>query len=82
MIQATIYEAKTNLSRLVKQAQKGELVVITAGRKKAPVAQLIAVNAAEKKRLGILEAPGFVLPDSFFDPLPEEELRAWEGNVE
>jgi antitoxin (DNA-binding transcriptional repressor) of toxin-antitoxin stability system len=82
MIQATIFEAKTNLSRLVKRAQKGEVVVITAGRKKAPVAQLIAVNAAEKKRLGILETPGFVLPESFFDPLPEQELGAWEGNGE
>jgi antitoxin (DNA-binding transcriptional repressor) of toxin-antitoxin stability system len=67
---------------LVKRAQKGEVVVITAGRKKAPVAQLIAVNAAEKKRLGILETPGFVLPESFFDPLPEQELGAWEGNGE
>jgi antitoxin (DNA-binding transcriptional repressor) of toxin-antitoxin stability system len=82
MIQASIFEAKTNLSRLVKRAQKGEVVVITAGRKRAPVAQLVAVSAAEKKRLGILETPGFVLPDSFFEPLPEDELGAWEGNGE
>jgi antitoxin (DNA-binding transcriptional repressor) of toxin-antitoxin stability system len=82
MIQATIFEAKTNLSSLVKQAQKGEVVVITAGRKKAPVARLVAVHATEKKRLGVLETPGFVLPDSFFEPLPEDELRAWEGDGE
>jgi len=82
MIQATIFEAKTNLSSLVKQARKGEVVVITSGRKKAPVARLVAMNAAEKKRLGVLETPGFVLPDSFFEPLPEEELRAWEGDGE
>lgn len=80
MVQATIFEAKTNLSSLVKRAQKGEVVVITAGRKKTPVARLIAVKAAEKKRLGVLETPGFVLPGSFFEPLPEEELRAWEGD--
>ena len=80
MIQATIFEAKTHLSSLVKRAQKGEVVVITSGRKKAPVAQLVAVNAAEKKWLGVLETPGFVLPESFFEPLPEEELRAWEGD--
>jgi antitoxin (DNA-binding transcriptional repressor) of toxin-antitoxin stability system len=82
MIQATIFEAKTNLSSLVKRAQKGEVVVITAGRKKAPVARLVAVKAAEKQRLGVLETPGFVLSDSFFEPLPEEELRAWEGGGE
>ena len=46
------------------------------------MAPLVAVNAAEKKRLGLLETPGFVLPDSFFEPLPEEELGAWEGNRE
>ena len=23
-----------------------------------------------------------VLPDSFFDPLPEEELKAWEGDCD
>ena len=79
MITATIFEAKTNFSRLVKQVQKGEVVVITTGRKKIPVAQLVAVHATEKKRLGILDTPGFVLPQSFFEPLPEEELRAWEG---
>lgn len=82
MIQATIFEAKTNLSSLVKQAQKGEVVVITAGRKKAPVARLVAVKAAEKKRLGVLETPGFELPKGFFEPLPEEELQAWEGSEE
>jgi antitoxin (DNA-binding transcriptional repressor) of toxin-antitoxin stability system len=82
MIQATIFEAKTNLSSLVKQAQKGEVVVITTGRKKAPVARLIAVHATDKKRLGILETPDFVLPETFFEPLPDEELRAWEGDGE
>jgi len=82
MIRATIFEAKTNLSGLVKQAQKGELVVITTGRKKTPVARLVAVKPIEKKRLGVLETPGFVLPDSFFEPLPEEELQAWDGSGE
>lgn len=82
MVQATIFEAKTNLSRLVKQAQKGDEVVITAGRKKTPVARLVALHPQEKKRLGILETPGFVLPPAFFEPLPEDELSAWEGNEE
>jgi len=82
MIQATIFEAKTSLSSLVKKAQKGEVVVITSGRNKTPVAKLIAVRPAPKRRLGILETPGFAIPDSFFEPLPEEELQAWEGESE
>ena len=30
-------------------------------------------------RLGVLENPGFRLAESFFEPLPEDELRLWEG---
>jgi len=82
MITATIYEAKTNLSELVKKAQKGETVIITSGRDKTPVAKLEAIHPVGKKRLGALETPGFVLSDQFFEPLPEEEFRRWNGEVE
>lgn len=79
MITASIFEAKTNLSNLVKQAQKGEAVVITSGRNKTPVARLEAIHPVAKKRLGALETPGFVLSEQFFEPLPEEELQLWDG---
>ena len=55
MISSTIFEAKTNLSSLVKQAQKGEIVQITSGRAKTPVARLQAIHPQAKKRLGVLE---------------------------
>jgi prevent-host-death family protein len=77
MITATIFEAKTNLSELLKEAEKGEEVVITSGRAKTPVARLEAIAPIAKKRLGALETPGFVLSPSFFEPLPEDELRLW-----
>jgi prevent-host-death family protein len=76
---ATIFEAKTRLSNLVKRAQKGEEVIITSGRERTPVARLEAIKPVGKKRLGALETPGFVLSEKFFEPLPEEELRRWEG---
>lgn len=79
MITATIFEAKTNLSELLKKAQAGETVIITSGREKTPIAKLEAIQPVQKKRLGGLEDPNFVLPDSFWDDLPEEELRLWEG---
>ncbi|MGH9610927.1 MAG: type II toxin-antitoxin system Phd/YefM family antitoxin [Bryobacteraceae bacterium] len=82
MITATIFEAKTNLSNLVKKAQKGETVIITSGRNKTPVAKLEAIHPVKKKRLGVLENPDFVLGDAFWEPLPEEELRLWEGEEE
>ncbi len=79
---ATIFEAKTNLSELVKRAQAGEEVIITSGREKTPVARLQAFEPVKPKRLGFMDDSGFVLPDSFWDPLPEEELRLWNGEGE
>ena len=38
MIRATISEARTNLSELLKRAQEGETVMITSGWDKTPVA--------------------------------------------
>ncbi len=78
----TIHQAKTNLSKLIARAEAGEEVVITRG--KIPVARLEPVT----KKLGPREAgmlKGKIpdLPDAFFfDPLPEEELRLWEGGDE
>jgi prevent-host-death family protein len=80
MITTSIFEAKTNLSSLLKETQKGEVVVITSGRSKTPVARLEAIQPVAKKRLGALETPGFVLSEHFFEPLPEEELRLWDGS--
>ncbi len=79
MITATVFEAKTKLSQLIKKAQQGEEVIITSGREKKPVAKLLPVEPLAPRRLGFMQHLGIVLPDSFFDPLPEEELRLWEG---
>ena len=79
MSSVTIFEAKTNLSQLFKEAQKGETVIITSGRAKRPVAKLGPVQPVKKKRLGALETPGFVLGKGFFEPLSEDELDLWDG---
>lgn len=81
MISATIFQAKTNLSELLKQVQAGETVIITSGREKTPVARLEAVTPKKPQRLGLLEHLNIQIPDSAWDPLPEEELRLWnEGD--
>ena len=82
MITATIFEAKTNPTELLKKAQAGETVIITSGRDKKPVAKLEAIHPTPKKRLGGLEDPNFVLRDAFWEDLPEEELKLWEGEGE
>lgn len=82
MVKATIFEAKTNLSALVKKAQKGETVIITSGRKRIPVATLEPVKPIVKRRLGTMLIPGYVPTDAIFEPLPEEESKLWEGEGE
>jgi len=82
MQKATIFEAKTNLSRLVRRALQGEEVQITSGRGRRPVVRLVAIDPTPaNRRLGFLEGQGDVGPE-FFDPLPDDELRLWNGGGE
>lgn len=69
-----VHEAKTHLSRLLDKAHAGEEIVI--GKAGKPYARLVPLEAPAKRRLGFMKGK---LDDSFFDPLPEEELAAWEG---
>lgn len=69
--------AKTHLSALLKRVEAGEEIVISRGD--APVARLVPA-IKPRRELGFLAHLGIEIPDSaFFDPLPEEELRQWEG---
>lgn len=78
----TIHQAKTNLSKLIARAEAGEEVVITRGQ--TPVAKLEpVVKKSGPRKAGMLKGKIPDLPDAFFfDPLPEEELRLWEGQDE
>ena len=71
-----IHEAKTNLSKLIAQAERGEDVVISRG--KTPVARLLPIAAAHRRRRpGSLRGKLRVGPE-FFAPLPPDELSGWE----
>jgi prevent-host-death family protein len=72
----TIHKAKTTLSRLVAEVEAGEEIIIARG--KQPVAKIVPIAKPGKRKFGALKGKGWVGPE-FFDPLPEEELRAWEG---
>lgn len=95
----TVHQAKTHLSKLLAEMERGEEVVIS--RRAKPIARLTAIEPRREpvppdqpgwrrrpdgsieflhtgRRPGTLKGL-FELPDSFFDPLPEEELAAWDG---
>lgn len=76
MTTVNIHEAKTNLSRLLAQVEAGDDVVIARNGK--PVARLVAVEPPAKREFGALRGR-IKLDDGFFEPLPDDELDAWEG---
>lgn len=71
-----VHQAKTQLSRLLAQVEAGEEVVIA--RRGEPVARLVACKPRGKRQRDALKGK-IVIPDDFFDPLPEDELKLWEG---
>ena len=71
-----VHEAKTHLSRLLAQVEAGEEVTIARNGK--PVARLVQARDQGRPQPDVFKGK-VVVPDSFFDPLPEEELRLWEG---
>lgn len=74
-----IHTAKTQLSKLIEAAERGEEVLIA--RAGTPVARLVGLGNPKPAR-----APGsmkgrFDVPDSFFDPLADDLLDAFEGKA-
>jgi prevent-host-death family protein len=68
-----VQEAKTHLSRLLERVRAGEEIILAkAGR---PYAKLVPLEEHQQRRPGL--AKGRVT-EAFFEPLPEEELEAWE----
>ncbi|ATG50261.1 type II toxin-antitoxin system prevent-host-death family antitoxin [Brachybacterium vulturis] len=75
-----VQEAKTRLSSLLREVETGSEIVISRGS--TAVARLVPVDAPpqgdRRRPMGFLR---FQVPDTFFEELPEEELRAWEGDA-
>lgn len=70
-----VHEAKTHFSRLLEQAHAGQEIILAKAGK--PYARLMPLAPASPQR-----RPGRLagrVGDDFFDPLPEDELNAWEN---
>lgn len=68
-----VQEAKTHLSALLARVERGEDVQIA--RAGTVVARLVPVAEPPERRFGTME---FEVPAGFDEPLPDEELAAWE----
>ncbi len=68
-----VHDAKTRLSELLARVERGDDFVIARGGK--PVATLKAIDPAPRRELGF--APGPDLPDSFWEPLGDDDLAVW-----
>jgi prevent-host-death family protein len=68
-----VQDAKARLSALLAEAELGGVVKIA--RAGVPAVQLVPLGAAPRE-FGIMDLPP--TPSSFFEPMSEDELAAWE----
>ena len=68
-----VHKAKTHLSRLLNRAHAGEEIIIAKAG--IPYAKLVPVLPVKKRQPGIAKG---AVTDTFFEPLPDEELEGWE----
>jgi prevent-host-death family protein len=74
----TVHQAKTHFSRLLKEAEAGQEVVVMRGKK--PIAKIVPINEASAEKPG----PNFRLIGAYagqiswdedaFDPMTDQEL--------
>jgi antitoxin (DNA-binding transcriptional repressor) of toxin-antitoxin stability system len=76
MEKVTIHAAKTNLSRLIQRVEAGEEILLARGDQ--PVAKLVPLSTTpHERKFGALRGK-IIVDQSFFEPLPEDELSRWE----
>jgi prevent-host-death family protein len=76
--QYNVHEAKTRLSQLLEQVEAGDEVVIA--RSGRPVARLVPYEPRRGPRVPDTHRGQIWMADDFDAPLPEDLLRAFEGD--
>lgn len=74
-MQINIQDAKTQLSRLIDAALTGEEIIIARAGK--PCVRLVPL--VDDARMPGAAKGKARLTEAFFEPLPEDTLRAWNG---
>lgn len=80
MLKVNIAQAKAHLSRYVECVERGETIMLC--RRNVPVAEIRPLPRAPAGLRPVGIDRGFTVPSSFFEPLPDDVLRAFEGDGE
>ena len=77
MIRVNIADAKAHFSRYLESVESGETILVC--RRNVPIAEFRPVpkRLSQTRPVGIDR--GMIVPPSFFEPLPDELLDAFEG---
>ena len=77
VIQVSIHEARTHLSRLLPRVQAGEtIIIVRAGR---PIARLVGIESRPAVRPVGMDRGLYEVPEDCDAALPEELLRKFES---
>lgn len=78
MKRVNMHDAKTHLSEYIAKLEPGEVILIC--NRNEPMAELRKLGDGDEGPRPIGLGKGLAtIPDSFFDPLPDDLLRAFEG---
>ena len=77
-MEVNVHQAKTHLSRLLRRASEGEMVIIA--RAGVPIARLVSIAPSKAPRPLDIDRGAFEVPQDFDAPLPPDVLAAFEGN--
>lgn len=79
MASVNIYEAKTQLSKLIRRVRAGhEVIIADAG---TPVAKLVPIERPKSARVLGGDRGKITVAADAFDPLSGEDLAAWNGSL-
>lgn len=77
MIKLNIHEAKTHLSRYIPRLLKGEVIFLC--KRNIPIAKIVGLSPESDTPRPVGRDKGvYVVPDSFFEPLPDDVLKDFE----
>ena len=80
MIRINIAEAKAHFSRYIESVERGETVTVC--RRNVPVAEIRPLPRLLQNERPVGIDRGMKVPASFFEPLPDDLLAAFEGETD